>query len=377
MLFKQSMFFGIRQIGCHHFLHHLVERYFGHPAEFFFGFGGVAKQGFDFSGAKVTGINFDDWALAFTSALSRNDRGIGPVPNFIYALTVPSKLHVQCRGSFFNKLAHAVLHTSGNNKIFRLHLLQHHPLHAHVVFGVAPVAQSVNIAHEEAVFQALVDIGQTSSDFSGDKGFAPAWTFVVKQYAVAGIHAVGLAVIYGDPVGVKLGYGIGAARIEGSGFFLRRLLHQAIKLAGTGLVKAGFFLEPQNANGFENAQRSHAVDVCGVFRAFKADGYMALSTKVVDFVGLRLLDDARQTAAVAQVAVVQLEACVVHMRVLVDMVYALSVKAGRAALDSVNGIAFIQQEFSEVGAVLAGNAGDQGGFGLRVDVAHAVFLRKS
>ncbi len=53
---------------------------------------------------------------------------------------------------------------------------------------------------------------------------------------------------------------------------------------------------------------------------------MGLSAEVVDFVWLRFLNDAGQIAAVAQVAVVQLEACVVYVRVLVDVVYALGVE---------------------------------------------------
>ena len=65
----------------------------------------------------------------------------------------------------------------------------------------------------------------------------------------------------------------------------------------------------------------------------------------------------------AQVAVVQLEAGVVHMRVLVDVGHTLGVKAGRAPLDAVHGVAFFQQEFGQVRAVLAGDASDEGTLG--------------
>jgi hypothetical protein len=79
-------------------------------------------------------------------------------------------------------------------------------------------------------------------DFTGDEGFATAWTLVVKQNAVAGIDAIGLAVVHRDPVGVELGHRVGAAGVERCGFLLRGFLHQAIKFAGTGLVEAGFLL---------------------------------------------------------------------------------------------------------------------------------------
>jgi len=67
---------------------------------------------------------------------------------------------------------------------------------------------------------------------------------------------------------------------------------------------------------------------------------VALRAQVVDLVRLRFLDDAREVAAVAQVAVVQLEAGVVHMRVLVDVVYALGVERAGPALDAVDDVAF-------------------------------------
>ena len=297
----------------HHLGAHFLRGDLWHPAEFLFGFGRVSQQGFDFSGSKVAGVDADDGFLSTVSHL-------------VDALAFPAQLHAQLYGRPLDELAHAVLHAGGDDEVIGLILLQHHPLHTHVVFGVAPVAQGVNVAHVQAVLQAQADVGQAPGDFAGDEGFATARAFVVEQDAVAGIHAVGFAVVDGDPVGVELGHGVGAARVEGCGFFLRGFLHQAVEFAGRGLVEAGFLLQAQDANGFQNAQRAHAVYVGGVFGAFKAHSHMGLSAEVIDFVWLRFLDDAGQVAAVAQVPVVQLEACVVYVRVLVDVVYALGVE---------------------------------------------------
>ena len=90
---------------------------------------------------------------------------------------------------------------------------------------------------------------------------------------------------------------------------------------------------------------------------------MALRAKIVDFVGLRFLDDANQVAGVGQVAVVQLEFGIVDMWVLVDVIYPLRIERACAALDAVHDIAFLKQKFSEIAAVLAGDAGDECGFG--------------
>ena len=59
------------------------------------------------------------------------------------------------------------------------------------------------------------------------------------------------------------------------------------------------------------------------------------------------------------VYVVKYEALVLHMRVLINKAHPLDVEGGGTALDTVDLIAFSQQEFREVGAVLAGDAGDE------------------
>ena len=121
---------------------------------------------------------------------------------------------------------------------------------------------------------------------------------MVKQNAVAGIHAVGLAVVHHYPVGVELGHGVGAAGVEGRGLFLGGFLHQAVELAGAGLVEPGFVLQAQNANGLEQAQGAQGVNVGGVFRAFEAYGHVALRAQVVDLVGLGFLHNAHQVTGV-------------------------------------------------------------------------------
>ena len=46
-----------------------------------------------------------------------------------------------------------------------------------------------------------------------------------------------------------------------------------------------------------------------------------------------------------------------------DVVDALGVERAGAALDAVDDVAFFQQKFGQVGAVLPGDAGDEGDFG--------------
>lgn len=265
-------------------------------------------------------------------------------------------------GAPADELAYAVLHAGGDDEIFRLVLLQHHPLHAHVVLGVAPVAQRIDVAHVQAAFQPLGDVGEAAGDLAGDEGFATARAFMVEQDAVAGVEAVGFAVVDGDPVGVHLGDGIRAARVEGRGFLLRDFLDQAVEFGGGSLVEAGFLFQAKEADGFEQAQGANGVDIGGVFRGFEADGHVRLGAEVVDLVRLHFLQDAGEVGGVGEIAVVELEAGVVDVRVFVDVIDALGVEQGGAALDAVHFVTLFEQEFGKVGAVLAGNAGDEGGF---------------
>jgi len=50
--------------------------------------------------------------------------------------------------------------------------------------------------------------------------------------------------------------------------------------------------------------------------------------------------------------------------ILVEVVDAVGVKQACAAFDTMDRVAFVEQEFGEIRAVLAGNARDEGDFGL-------------
>jgi hypothetical protein len=90
---------------------------------------------------------------------------------------------------------------------------------------------------------------------------------------------------------------------------------------------------------------------------------MALRREVVDFVGLHLLDDAHQAGTVGHVAVVQREATIHSMRILVQVIDAVGVEQRCAALDAVHLVTLVEQELGKIGAILAGDAGDESGFG--------------
>jgi len=89
---------------------------------------------------------------------------------------------------------------------------------------------------------------------------------------------------------------------------------------------------------------------------------MALGAEVVDFVGLDLGYDAGEVRSIRQVAVMQLQVRVGRMRILVDVVDPLRVEKRSTALDAVHLVALLEEKLGQVGAVLAGNAGDECAF---------------
>lgn len=219
-----------------------------------------------------------------------------------------------------------MLQAGGDDEIFRLFLLEHEPLHANVILGVTPIAQGIDVAHVEAGFEAEGDVGEATGDLAGDEGFATARGFVIEEDAVAGIEPVGFAIVDGDPVGVELGDGIGAAGVEGGGFLLRGFLHEAVELGSGCLIEAGFVFEAEEADGFEQTQGAYGIDIGGVLGGFEGDGDVGLGAEVVDFVWHYLAEDAREVGGVGEVAIVKLEAGIFNVGVLIQVIDALGVE---------------------------------------------------
>ena len=69
---------------------------------------------------------------------------------------------------------------------------------------------------------------------------------------------------------------------------------------------------------------------------------MTLSPEVIDLVGLNVLDDSNYVRGVREIAVVQPEADVLLVRILVQMIDSISIKGRGTAFDAMNDVAFAQ-----------------------------------
>jgi hypothetical protein len=88
---------------------------------------------------------------------------------------------------------------------------------------------------------------------------------------------------------------------------------------------------------------------------------MALRGEVVDLVGLDLLNDPDQVGCIGQVAIVQMEPAPRFMRVLIQMIDAVGIEGRCPPFDPMNLVALGKQEFGKIGAILTGDARNQGG----------------
>jgi hypothetical protein len=121
----------------------------GHPTEFLFGFAGLAEQSVDFGGLVKAGVY-------------GNQEFFITVGNFDNALAFQVQLHAKRFRCTVYEFSNTVFHSGRDERVFGLVLLQQHPLHARVVFGMATVPQGIYVANLQTVFKHLADVGKAS-----------------------------------------------------------------------------------------------------------------------------------------------------------------------------------------------------------------------
>src|SRR5665213_35863 len=175
-------------------------------------------------------------------------------------------------------------------------------------------------------------------DFSGHERLAPARRLMVKQNSIGSVYAVGFPIVDGDPMGKNFGASIRAAWIKWGYLRLRHLLDQAEHLAGRSLIKAAG--HARLTNRFQQSDGAGCSNVRGIFRDVEADADMTLRGQIINLVRLNLSDQARQSAGICQVAIMQMQAAFVRMRVFVNRIQPPRIESARAADDSMHLVSF-------------------------------------
>ena len=333
-----------------HDLHQFLEGSgIGVPAEFGTGLRRVAPEVDDVGGAvEVGGDLYEGLADEVVGAADADTL-------LVLGFALPLEFDADIVEGELGKLADAMLHARGDDVVLGLAGLEDEPHTLDVVLGVAPVAEGVEVAEVEFVLQTLGDAGGGEGNLARDEGLATALALVVEEDAVAAEHAVGVAVLLDNPEAVLLGDGVGAEGVEGGVLVLGYFLDLAVELGGGGLVDLAAIGEAYLADGLDDAEDANGINIGGELGGVKADLHVALGGEVVDLRGAHVGDDADDGHGVAEVGVVEVE-----VGTPLEVGDALAVIDGGSADDAVDVVAFVEEEFGEVGAVLARDARDEG-----------------
>ena len=251
----------------------------------------------------------------------------------------------------------------GNHKVLGLFLLQDEPHTLNIVFGIAPVAQRVEVAKIKLVLESLGDAGHGEGNLACDEVLATAFTLVVEQYAVTAVHPVAFAVVLHYPEAVQLGHTVRAARIERRGLFLRHLLNEAVKLARRRLIDAALVGKSRYTHRLEQPQHSHCIGIGRKLRHIETDFDVALGRKVVYLVGADLADNPDERRAIGHITPVEVDKAfllhITHPFVQIQMLDAPCVERRAATQYAVHFVSFFYQKLSQKASVLAGNTGNQ------------------
>lgn len=83
-----------------------------------------------------------------------------------------------------------------------------------------------------AILQTQFDSDNRTVNFTFNKGFTSNRTLVVKQNAITSATTRGLALVHPNPVGIQLGYCIGAARTKRRCLLFWNFLYQGLEIGG-------------------------------------------------------------------------------------------------------------------------------------------------
>ena len=183
---------------------------------------------------------------------------------------------------------------------------------------------------------------------------------MIEQDAVRNEHIVGFAIVGGKPVSGHFSDSVRATRRKRRCFALRRR-RGAVHLRRAGLVEPHRFFRSRDvfARRLEQAKRACGNDISGVFGLVEGDFYVTLCGQIINLDRAHPGEDVSKAGRIRQIAVMQEKACFRIMRIAVEMIDSGGVKGTGATDDTMDFIAFSQEEFSQIRSVLAGNAGNQ------------------
>ena len=176
------------------------------PAELGLGFGRVTPEVDDVGRAVEV---FGDGDYGATDKVGIGGAGNGDDDTLLVdTFAFPAELYAGVMEGQCGEFTDGVLDAGGNHEVLRLVVLEYEPHTLHIVLGIAPVAEGVEVAEVEAVLLALGDAGCCEGDLAGHESLATTLALVVEENAGAAEHIVGFAVLLNNPEAVELGHGV-------------------------------------------------------------------------------------------------------------------------------------------------------------------------
>ena len=182
---------------------------------------------------------------------------------------------------------------------------------------------------------------------------------MVEEDAVGRVKAVRLTVVDRRPERIELCYCVRRTRVERRLLILRHLERLSEELGRRCLIETR--LRHDLSNRLQQTDGAEPRHISGIGGHGERDADVRLGGEIVDLIRLNLGQDGGQRLGITEVTVVETQVAVAE-RALAEMVDAAPVEGRGPPHHPVDLIAFVEQKLREVGAVLAGDAGDQGFF---------------
>ncbi len=164
---------NLSHVAIDHNFHELFKRSLLRvPAEFGLGLGRVAPEVHHVGRAvEIFGHGHDNFAVCDVDSL------------LVHAFAFPAEFDACMVEGKRREFTDGVLHAGRNHEVFGLIVLQNEPHAFHVILGITPIAEAVEVAEVQAVLLALGDAGGSQRNLAGHESFAAAFGFMVEQNA--------------------------------------------------------------------------------------------------------------------------------------------------------------------------------------------------
>ena len=170
-------------------------------------------------------------------------------------------------------------------------MLKNQPHTFHIIFGISPVAQGIEISQIQFILKALSNTRGCQCYFTCHEILSATFAFMVKQDAVHGKHSVAFTIVLCNPKTILFGNSVWRTRIKRSCLFLRHLLHQSEQFGSRSLINLGLFFQPQDTNCFQHTQCAYRISFSSIFGNIKAYFYMALRCQIIYLIRSDSLND--------------------------------------------------------------------------------------